>query len=128
MKDTFKLTKKHYRELGSKQMASLMKKGRHNATLRFIQKEISKDKKILDLACGYGRLTIPLAKKGYNIEGIDLAPNFIKDAKKIAKKEKVNIKFRIGNMKSNLRSYISKKDVSKFKKQLDKNKRLEELR
>jgi|TARA_Y100000310_G_C20365926_1_gene661182 ubiquinone/menaquinone biosynthesis C-methylase UbiE len=96
--DTLKLTKEHYQKLGSEKMASLMNKKRHSANLRLIKQHIPKNKKILDLACGYGRLTIPLAKAGYEIDGIDLAPNFIKDAKKNAKKENVKIKFKIGNM------------------------------
>ena len=31
----------------------------------------NKDAKILELCCGTGRLTIPIAKDGYNIKGVD---------------------------------------------------------
>lgn len=75
-----------------------MSKERNSAYLIFLKKHLRKNKKILDLACGYGRLTFPLVKLGYNIEGIDLAPNFIRDAKKLAKQKGMNIKFRTGNM------------------------------
>jgi len=105
--DTFRLAKEQYTELGSKKMALLMNKKRHSANLKFLKQHILKNKRILDLACGYGRLTIPLAKIGYIIEGIDLTPNLIKDAKNNAIKENVNIKFKIGNM-----CYLPYKDES----------------
>ncbi len=91
-------TKLFYKQLGTKGMSSLMTKKRDIGYLKFIKSHINKEQKILDLACGYGRLTIPLAKAGYKIEGIDLAPNFIKDARILAKKSNVKIKFKIGDM------------------------------
>ena len=36
--------------------------------------------KILDLACGYGRHTIPLAGKGYDMTGLDYTEKFIQMA------------------------------------------------
>ena len=37
--------------------------------------------RILDSPCGYGRHSIELAKRGYDLTGIDLCPNFIEEAK-----------------------------------------------
>jgi len=54
---------------------------------------------ILDLACGYGRITFLLAEKGYNIVGIDLSKNLIKDAKEKCKKLGLEIDFRVGDMR-----------------------------
>ncbi|MFH0898614.1 MAG: class I SAM-dependent methyltransferase [bacterium] len=71
----------------------------NQAQLQFLKTKLSKDQKILDLACGYGRLTIPLAKAGYKIEGIDLVPNFIRKAKALAKEENLKITFKIGDMR-----------------------------
>ena len=78
---TAKLAIEFYKKLGSKGMASLTNTKRDNAILKFILKFIKKEDSILDLACGYGRITFPLAKKGYNIAGIDISENLIKDAK-----------------------------------------------
>jgi len=91
-------TKEFYKKLKTEGMSKLMTKERDRAYLQFLKLHLKKHQKILDLACGYGRLTIPLAKSGYNIEGIDLAPNFIKDAKAQAKEKKLNINFKVGNM------------------------------
>ncbi|MBA7490342.1 Release factor glutamine methyltransferase [subsurface metagenome] len=49
--------------------------------------------KALDLGCGTGKKSIALAKKGFNVTGIDISPTAIRYAKKNAKKEKVKIKF-----------------------------------
>jgi SAM-dependent methyltransferase len=56
---------------------------------------------ILDLACGIGRVSIPLAKKGYNVTGIDISPPYIKKAIKYAEKEGVSDKTRfvVGDMR-----------------------------
>jgi 2-polyprenyl-3-methyl-5-hydroxy-6-metoxy-1,4-benzoquinol methylase len=35
---------------------------------------------ILELACGTGRLTIPLAEQGFNITGVDITPERINPA------------------------------------------------
>jgi ubiquinone/menaquinone biosynthesis C-methylase UbiE len=67
--------------------------------LSYLIKFLNKNDKILDVGCGYGRFTIPLAKLGYNIQGIDITPTLIKKAKQDAKKEKVNINFKVGDMK-----------------------------
>jgi SAM-dependent methyltransferase len=37
--------------------------------------------KILELACGTGRLLIPLAEQGFYIDGIDLSPGMIKECR-----------------------------------------------
>jgi len=61
----------------------------------FIEEEIryNKDLKILDIGCGTGRHSIELAKRGYNITGIDLSDSMLKKAKEKAKKENVKVFF-----------------------------------
>ncbi len=52
-------------------------------------------KKIIDLACGGGRVAIPLAKKGAKVTGVDISPKMLKFAEKNAKKNSClsNLKF-----------------------------------
>ncbi len=50
-------------------------------------------KKVLDVACGVGRHSIPLAKMGYDVLGIDYSPYQIKKARADAKKERAGAKF-----------------------------------
>lgn len=61
----------------------------------FIEKEINYDKsmKIIDIGCGTGRHTIELTKRGYNVIGIDLSDSQLRQAKKKAKAQNLEIEF-----------------------------------
>jgi SAM-dependent methyltransferase len=48
---------------------------------------------VLDLACGMGRLTIPLAKAGMEMTGVDLTARYIRRARRRAEKERLRIRF-----------------------------------
>src|SRR3990172_2481841 len=50
-------------------------------------------KKILDIACGHSPHGRILAKRGYNVSGIDLSKSLLKLGEKRAKKEKARIRF-----------------------------------
>ena len=61
----------------------------------FIEKEINYDKslKIIDIGCGTGRHTIELAKRGYNVLGVDLSESQLKQAKEKVKTLNIEIEF-----------------------------------
>ena len=63
----------------------------------FIEQEIGRDrsKKIIDIGCGTGRHAIELAKREYNVTGVDLSENQIKRAREKAKEAGVVIGFQI---------------------------------
>lgn len=52
-----------------------------------------KDGNILELCCGTGRLTIPLAQEGYRITGVDNSPSMLKQAERKANELKTPIRF-----------------------------------
>jgi 2-polyprenyl-3-methyl-5-hydroxy-6-metoxy-1,4-benzoquinol methylase len=60
---------------------------------------LPKKSKILDLCGGYGRLAIPLAKKGFEVYIQDLNKDFLEKAKKAAKKHKVKVETIHGDMR-----------------------------
>ncbi len=72
------------------------------ADLPFYSRWLKKKKNgnILELCCGTGRLTIPLAKEGYNIVGVDNNTSMLKQAKGKANELKTPIEF----IKSDIRS------------------------
>ncbi len=58
-----------------------------------VGKLIKKDNpqgKVLDLGCGRGRNSILLAKLGFEVRGVDLVPKALNEAKKSARKEKLD--------------------------------------
>ncbi len=61
----------------------------------FIEQEIARNKslKIIDIGCGTGRHSIELAKRGYQITGIDLSESQLNSAKEKAKKQGFKIDF-----------------------------------
>ncbi|MFD2588189.1 class I SAM-dependent methyltransferase [Croceitalea marina] len=58
---------------------------------RWLEKK--KDGRILELCCGTGRLTIPLAKEGYNIVGVDNSVTMLEQAQIKADEIDASIKF-----------------------------------
>ena len=65
------------------------------ADLPFYKRWLPKNKnaRILELCCGTGRLTIPLAKEGYDICGVDFTASMLEKAKSKAIEEGLKIKF-----------------------------------
>jgi SAM-dependent methyltransferase len=55
--------------------------------------------RILDLCCGYGRHTVPLAAKGYELVGLDLSLDMLKAALGRAQANSLAIKFVHGDMR-----------------------------
>ena len=68
--------------------------------INFWIKECSKDKEVLELACGTGRITIRLAKAGIKVTAIDISREFIKKLKAKCKKEKLGINIHEADMRS----------------------------
>jgi SAM-dependent methyltransferase len=54
---------------------------------------------ILDLACGYGRLSVPLAQEGYRVTGFDFSEYFLKIAQQKAKAAGLDVPFVKGDMR-----------------------------
>jgi len=93
-----KTPQQFYEELGVEGLAKRKKAVNTRKEQIYLKKFLDKKQRILDLACGYGRFTIPLAKQGYNIQGLDISPNLLKKARETAKKQKLNIRLTEGNM------------------------------
>ncbi|MBQ8434880.1 MAG: class I SAM-dependent methyltransferase [Oscillospiraceae bacterium] len=51
------------------------------------------NERILDLACGFGRHSLELARRGFNVTGVDITSDYIKYAAEQAEKEKLNVRF-----------------------------------
>lgn len=49
--------------------------------------------RVLDLCCGPGRHSIELARRGFRVTGVDRTRTYLDDARKLARKEKVDVEF-----------------------------------
>ena len=58
---------------------------------------LSKNDKILEAGCGIGSYSREFARRGYDVVGMDLSPNFLLEAKKITQRENLEIEFILGN-------------------------------
>jgi len=67
--------------------------------LHFIQQDLREFSStspisILDVGCGQGRLSIPLAKEGHRVMGIDISSDALKKGRQYADEQKVSIQFK----------------------------------
>ncbi len=46
--------------------------------------ELKTNERVLDLACGHGRVALPLAERGLDVTGVDLSPRSIELARAAA--------------------------------------------
>ena len=49
--------------------------------------------RVLDLACGFGRHSLELARRGFAVTGVDITPSYIRFAEEVAQKEGLNARF-----------------------------------
>ncbi len=68
--------------------------------LKMLEEHGIKKGKVLEIGCGNGRICIPLAKKGFDVIGIDISPIYIEDAEKKARKHRVKARFITGDMRN----------------------------
>ena len=62
--------------------------------------ELDSPKKILDLACGFGRHSNRLAALGHTMTGIDITPGFLEIARQDAIQRNVEVQYQQGDMRS----------------------------
>lgn len=61
------------------------------------RRNIKAGTRVLDVACGTGNLSIPAAKAGAIVTGVDIATNLLEQARARAKREGVNVQFDEGD-------------------------------
>ena len=52
--------------------------------------ELSEKQRVLDLACGFGRHALELARRGHVVVGVDITPDYITEAGRLAKEYDLN--------------------------------------
>ena len=62
--------------------------------------DLRKDQRILDLACGFGRHSLELSRRGFQVVGVDITKDYITDAEITAKKEGLNARFILSDIRN----------------------------
>ncbi|GKU24403.1 class I SAM-dependent methyltransferase [Clostridium folliculivorans] len=62
-----------------------------------VASHVSENANILEVAPGPGYLSIELAKKGFNLTGVEISPDFVEIEKNNAKQANVSVDFKEGN-------------------------------
>lgn len=70
-----------YKNVGVHGLSKRTNKKRTSALIKRILPYLKKKDKILDLGCGYGRISIPLQRMSYNVHGLDISANLLEHAK-----------------------------------------------
>ncbi len=74
--------------------ANILNLKRNLKELKIIKRYLpSRRVSILDVPCGYGRISNPLAEEGYSVTGVDINKFFIDIANDEAKKKKIEINY-----------------------------------
>lgn len=84
--------------IGKGGLSSLSTRKWDKSILSQVASFLEKEQKILDVGCGYGRVAIPLLKKGYDVHGIDLSRRLIGDLKMQYSSEEINHRFKVADM------------------------------
>ena len=58
------------------------------------------NERILDLACGFGRHSLELARRGFDVTGVDITPEYVAFASEQASHEKLNAHFRCADIRA----------------------------
>jgi ubiquinone/menaquinone biosynthesis C-methylase UbiE len=64
----------------------------------FALEEIPPTAKLLELGCGDGSLSLPLAKRGYDVHGVDIAPTAITWAEEKSSWQDLKAEFKLGDV------------------------------
>jgi len=76
------------------QIAKRMANGAEEFVARL---ELQPGMKVLDVACGTGNQSIPAARTGASVTGVDIAPNLLEQARQRAGEENLSIQFDVGD-------------------------------
>lgn len=84
-----------------------------SSILFFLQiHQIQGERKILELGCGPGWLSVLLSKMGFDVKGLDISPKMIETAKWRAKKENTNAIFEVADIEDQIvKKEIKQNDV-----------------
>jgi len=87
-----------YEKLGPRRMAARFSPQHTEDCVRLVLSFCSRGDRLLDAACGTGRISVPLANEGLHVAGVDLSPEMIDVASAHASESGCQITFATGSL------------------------------
>jgi SAM-dependent methyltransferase len=94
------ISRAFYAELGAEGLANRTRPDWDEQIVDAVIEMLPAEARVLDVGCGYGRVALPLARAGYELEGLDLSGNLVEAARRAASAENLRIAFTVGSMTS----------------------------
>lgn len=94
------LSRSFYSELGADGLRSRTRPDWDEKIVAALLELLPRDARVLDAGCGYGRVALPLARAGHEVEGLDLSEKLIEAACRAADAEGLRVEFQVGSMTS----------------------------
>ncbi len=98
MMDSEKLSQEYWEQVPRSELPHYATEEKTAADLEALRRFLKSKDRILDLGCGWGRITCDLATNGFSVVGVDLSENLITYARAYAAELGLKIRFEIGSM------------------------------
>lgn len=96
--DSEKRSQAYWEQVPHAELAHFGTNEKTTGDLKALQQFLKPTDHILDLGCGWGRITCALALRGYQVMGLDLSENLITYARRYATAARLKIQFDVGSM------------------------------
>ena len=92
------LSRSFYAQLGAEGLANRTRPEWDKEIVGALIEMLPEHGRVLDVGCGYGRVTVPLARAGFAVHGLDLSPSMIEAARTAADAEGLVVGLTIASM------------------------------
>lgn len=87
-----------YADLGADGLAARTSPERDADIVKAVEELLDGRDSVLDLCCGYGRISLPLRRAGKTVRALDISPNLVEAGRIRAAEEELAIDWAIGSM------------------------------
>lgn len=98
MSSSENLSRSFYAQLGADGLANRTRPEWDKEIVGELIEMLPEHGRVLDVGCGYGRVTLPLARAGYAVHGLDLSPSMIGPARVAADAEGLVVGLTVASM------------------------------
>ena len=92
------LSRRYYAELGADGLRRRSRPEWDAAIVDLTASYVADRETVLDVGCGYGRIAIPLAVRGYRVTGLDLSETLLRSGLSDARAQGARVPFVLGDM------------------------------